>query len=72
MGNLFSFLSFLNAGSSTSVATLDSNLKEAAVSAVTTSFTLADRKRLNKQRTEECHRAVTRYLSLVHSGVTMV
>ncbi|XP_074496307.1 uncharacterized protein LOC141770552 isoform X2 [Sebastes fasciatus] len=47
---------------STYFATLDGNLKEAAASAVTTSLTLAGRKRLSKQRTEDCHRAVTRYL----------
>uniref|UniRef100_A0A8C4DY82 C2H2-type domain-containing protein n=1 Tax=Dicentrarchus labrax TaxID=13489 RepID=A0A8C4DY82_DICLA len=52
----------LVARSSTYVPTVDSNLREAAVSAVTTSFTPTDSKRLSKQRTEECHRAVTRYL----------
>lgn len=57
-----SFLSLLNTGRSTYFATLDGNLKEAAASAVTTSLTLAGRKRLSKQRTEDCHRAVTRYL----------
>ncbi|XP_044058674.1 uncharacterized protein LOC122879066 [Siniperca chuatsi] len=54
--------SSLVARSSTYVATSDGNLKEAAVSAVITSFTPAERKRLSKQRTEECHRAVSRYL----------
>nr|XP_046245767.1 uncharacterized protein LOC124059629 isoform X2 [Scatophagus argus]XP_046245768.1 uncharacterized protein LOC124059629 isoform X2 [Scatophagus argus]XP_046245769.1 uncharacterized protein LOC124059629 isoform X2 [Scatophagus argus] len=53
--------SSLVARGSPCVAT-DSNVKEAVVSAVTASFTPAARKRLSKQRTEECHRAVTRYL----------
>ncbi|XP_059186901.1 uncharacterized protein LOC131969739 isoform X2 [Centropristis striata] len=47
--------------SSTYIATLDRN-KEAAVSAVTTPLNPAERRRLSRQRTEECHRAVTRYL----------
>ncbi|XP_067451432.1 uncharacterized protein [Thunnus thynnus] len=54
--------SALVARNATSVASINSNLKEAAVSAVTTSFALAERKRLSKQRTKECHRAVIRYL----------
>ncbi|XP_070826810.1 uncharacterized protein [Chaetodon trifascialis] len=54
--------SSLGTQSPTDVASADSNLKEAAVSAVTASFTLAERKKLCKQRTEECHRAVTAYL----------
>ncbi|XP_078102004.1 uncharacterized protein LOC144515229 isoform X2 [Sander vitreus] len=54
--------SSLLAPSSAYVATLDGNLKDAAVSAGATSSSLAERKRLSKQRTEECHRSVTRYL----------
>ncbi|XP_028429117.1 uncharacterized protein LOC114552482 isoform X2 [Perca flavescens] len=53
---------FNMAASSAYVATLDGNLKDAAVSAGATSSSLAERKRLSKQRTEECHRSVTRYL----------
>ncbi|XP_060903078.1 uncharacterized protein LOC132980771 [Labrus mixtus] len=41
---------------------LDDKLKEAAASAVSTSFSLAERKRLTKERTDECHRAVARFL----------
>ncbi|XP_039642382.1 E3 SUMO-protein ligase ZBED1-like isoform X2 [Perca fluviatilis] len=54
--------SSLLAPSSAYVATLDGNLKDAAVSAGATSSALAERKRLSKQRTEECHRSMTRYL----------
>lgn len=55
--------SFVDTGSSAYVATSDGNNKEAAVSAaVTTSFMPAEIQRLSKQRTEECHRAVSRYL----------
>ncbi|XP_045930909.1 uncharacterized protein LOC123986603 isoform X1 [Micropterus dolomieu] len=55
--------SSLVARSSAYVATSDGNNKEAAVSAaVTTSFMPAEIQRLSKQRTEECHRAVSRYL----------
>ncbi|TNN01119.1 hypothetical protein fugu_010501 [Takifugu bimaculatus] len=37
-------------------------IKEAAVSAVTTPFKLSEGRRLNKERTEQCHKAVTRFL----------
>lgn len=37
-------------------------IKEAAVSAVTTPFKLSGGKRMNKERMEQCHKAVTRYL----------
>lgn len=54
---------FFNTGSATSLDTIDSHVREATVSAVvTTSFTLAERKRLSKQRTKECHKAVIGYL----------
>ncbi|XP_053176913.1 uncharacterized protein LOC128360498 [Scomber japonicus] len=53
----------LVARSATSLDTINSHLREATVSAVvTTSFTLAERKRLSKQRTKECHKAVIGYL----------
>ncbi|CAJ1064951.1 uncharacterized protein LOC121517021 [Xyrichtys novacula] len=43
-------------------AAVDVNLKDASVSAVPTVFTPAQRKRFSKQRAEECHRAVARFL----------
>ncbi|XP_033487832.1 E3 SUMO-protein ligase ZBED1-like isoform X6 [Epinephelus lanceolatus] len=54
--------SSLVARRSSDVSTSEDNLKEAATSAVTTLLIPAARKRLTKQRTEECHKAVTRYL----------
>ncbi|XP_042342939.1 uncharacterized protein LOC121943484 [Plectropomus leopardus] len=54
--------SSLVARGSSFVSTSDVNLKEAAVSAVTVFPSPADRKKLSKQRIEECHRAVIRYL----------
>lgn len=62
MGRVTSFLSFLHVESPTHVAAIGKYVKKAAVSAVTTSLTPTETKKLSQQRTEECHRAVTRYL----------
>lgn len=57
----FFSLSFSNADNCVDVET-NNVIKEAAVSAVTTPFAQSEGKRMNKERTEQCHKAVTRFL----------
>lgn len=57
---IFFYSSFFHVDNSTSAET-NNVIREAAVSAVTTPIQLSEGKRMNKERTEQCHKAVTRF-----------
>lgn len=56
----FLYSSFFHVDNFTSAET-NSVIREAAVSAVTTPIQLCEGKRMNKERTEQCHKAVARF-----------